>query len=133
MSWTCPKCERELVKPNQWHYCAKISVESLFEGVPMELELAFDQILAEVASWENVAVSTTPNCIVFGHRKTFLVIRPTRKFLELKFYTKEPLPEGSVTKTTSYPKKHENLIRVLRAGDVTANTFSLLRQSYEVF
>ncbi|MXV51513.1 hypothetical protein GS399_11075 [Pedobacter sp. HMF7647] len=132
MSWTFPKCERELAKPNQWHYCAKISVASLFDGVPMELELAFDQVLAEVASWEDVAVSTTPNCIVFGHRKTFLVIRPTKKFLEVKFYTKEPLHEGTVAKTNLRAGKLEHQVRLLRAGDVNSQLFSYFRKSYEL-
>ena len=87
MSWVCPKCERELLKENQTHYCARVSIDSLFKGKPDELVLVFDKILAEVADWQDVLVSTTPNCIVFVHRKTFLVIRPMQKVLDVKFYS----------------------------------------------
>src|ERR1700743_53559 len=95
MSWVCPNCDRELVKENQTHYCARVSVDSLFEGKSAELVLVFDKILAEVAGWEDVVVSTTPNCIVFLHRKTFLVIRPMQKVLDVKFY--------SLVQQTGYP------------------------------
>lgn len=82
--WICPKCERELKKENQWHNCVKVSIDSLFEGKPMELIVLFDKILAEVADWENVLVSTTQNCIVFVHRQTFLIIKPMKKELDFK-------------------------------------------------
>ncbi|NNU33152.1 hypothetical protein HK413_01320 [Mucilaginibacter sp. S1162] len=79
MSWTCPKCDRELPRPQQRHYCARVSVDSLFDGRPAELVLVFDKILAEVADWDGVLVGTTPNCIVFTRRWVFLVIRPMKK------------------------------------------------------
>jgi hypothetical protein len=49
MSWTCPKCERELPWPDYRHYCARVSLDSLFDGRPAEMILVFDKILAEVA------------------------------------------------------------------------------------
>ena len=32
MSWTCPKCDRELPWPEYRNYCARVSLDSLFEG-----------------------------------------------------------------------------------------------------
>lgn len=98
MSWACPKCERELPKPGQRHYCARVSLDSLFQGCPPELVLVFDKILAEVADWDGVLVGTTPNCIVFTRRLTFLVIRPMKKELDLKFYSKVSHPEKPYSK-----------------------------------
>jgi len=85
--WTCPKCERDLKNPNQWHNCVKVSIDSLFEGKSEELVLVFDKLLSEIIDWENIAVSATQNCIVFVHNQTFLIIRPMKKQLDLKFYT----------------------------------------------
>jgi len=87
MAWVCPKCGREFAKENQTHYCARVSVDSLFKGKPEDLVLAFDNLLAEVADWANVIGSTTPHCIVFVHHKTFLVICPMQKVLDVKFYS----------------------------------------------
>ena len=132
MSWTCPKCERELPKPEQRHYCARVSLDSLFAGKPDELILAFDKILAEVADWDDVLVGTTPNCIVFTRRLTFLVIRPMKKELDVKFYSTVAHPEKPVTKSTAWGKKFENHIRVSTLDDVRPGLFTYIRESYEM-
>jgi len=54
MSWTCPKCDGELPSKDYRHYCARVSLDSLFEGRSPELVLAFYKILAEVADWPKV-------------------------------------------------------------------------------
>jgi hypothetical protein len=88
MSWTCPKCERELPWTDFRHYYQRVSVDTLFEGRSDEIVLVFDKILAEVADWPKVLISTTPNCIVFYRRTNFLVIRPMKKWLDLNSITK---------------------------------------------
>jgi hypothetical protein len=131
MSWTCPKCERELKSANQWHYCARISLDSLFEGRPPELILVFDKILAEVAGWEDVLVSTSPNCIVFVHKQTFFVIRPMQKQLDLKFYSTTRLEGPAIFKSiSSRGGRYENNIRVSVLTDLNMQLFSLIRDSY---
>ncbi|TSJ34902.1 hypothetical protein FO440_24145 [Mucilaginibacter corticis] len=119
MSWTCPKCERELPWKDYRHYCARVSVDSLFEGRSSELVLAFDKLLAEVADWQKVLVSTTPNCIVFYRRWAFLIIRPMKKWLELKYYAKDT--DG---------KKQERKVKVFSVDEFPPNLFNDIRQSY---
>lgn len=132
MSWTCPKCERELPKAEQRHYCARVSLDSLFKGRPAELVLVFDKILAEVADWEDVLVGTTPNCIVFTRRLTFLVIRPMKKELDIKFYSKVPHPEKPVLKSVASGNKFENHIRIALLDDLRPALFTYLRESYQI-
>lgn len=132
MSWVCSKCERELSKPGQRHYCARVSLDSLFKGRPAELVLVFDKILAEVADWEGVLVGTTPNCIVFARRLTFLVIRPMKKELDLKFYSKIPHPEKPVLKSIAAGRKFENHIRISLLDDLRPALFTYFRESYQL-
>jgi len=132
MSWICPNCERELVKENQTHYCARVSVDSLFDGRPAEMVLAFDKLLAEVAGWEDVIVSTTPHCIVFVHRKTFLVIRPMQKVLDVKFYSLTAQSGHPVAKSTLYAGKYANNIRIKSADELTPQVFKFIHQSYKL-
>ncbi|MFD0749144.1 hypothetical protein ACFQZS_03260 [Mucilaginibacter calamicampi] len=47
MSWSCPKCERELPRKDYRHYCQRVDLDSLFQGRSRELVLAFDKIMAE--------------------------------------------------------------------------------------
>lgn len=132
MSWTCPHCERELPTSGQRHYCARVSLDSLFANRSPELVLVFDKILAEVADWEDVLVGTTPNCIVFTHRLTFLVIRPMRKELDIKFYSKVARPEKPVLKSVAVGNKFENHIRIATLDDLYPALFVYLRESYQL-
>lgn len=108
--WTCPKCECELKNPNQWHYCEKVNIETLFEGKNQELVFVFDYLLSEIIDWADTAVSATQNCIVFVHRQTFLIVRPMKKQLDLKFYSdyfNEMLP---ILKSIAYSGRFQNHI-----------------------
>lgn len=132
MSWTCPKCDRELPWPEYRHYCARVSLDSLFEGRPEELILVFDKILAEVAEWPKVLVGVTPNCIVFTRRVGFLIIRPMKKQLDIKFYSALAHPEKPVIKSIAAGKKFENHIRVASLEDLRPGLFQYIRESYEL-
>jgi len=130
MSWVCPKCERELLKENQTHYCARVSIDSLFKGKPDELILVFDKLLAEVAGWKDVIVSTTPNCIVFVHHKTFLVIRPMQKVLDVKFYSLIAQTGYPAINSILYKGKYANNIGVKSTDELTPQLFKFIYQSY---
>lgn len=119
MSWTCPKCERELPWKDYRHYCARVSVDRLFEGRSAELVLAFDKILAEVADWDKVLISTTPNCIVFYRRTAFLIIRPMKKWLEVKYYVKD-----------ASGKKKGKKVKIVSADEFPHEFFNQIRASY---
>jgi hypothetical protein len=130
MSWVCPKCERELAKENQTHYCARVSVDSLFKGRPAELVLVFDKLLAEVAGWTDVLVSTTPHCVVFVHHKTFLVIRPMQKVLDVKFYSLTAQTGHPGVSSIFYSGKYAHSIRPKTIDELTPQVFKLIYQSY---
>ena len=130
--WTCPKCERELKNPNQWHNCVKVSIDSLFEGKAAELVFVFDKLLSEIVEWENVAVSATQNCIVFVHNQTFLIIRPIKTALDLKFYSATQQEEEPIFKSIFYSGKFENHIRVSKLEDLTQGIYNYIKKSYKL-
>jgi membrane protease subunit (stomatin/prohibitin family) len=130
--WTCPKCERELKNANQWHNCVKVSIDSLFEGKAAELVFVFDKLLSEIINWENVAVSATQNCIVFVHNQTFLIIRPMKKELDVKFYSTTQLEEEPIIKSIFYSGKYQNHIRVSKLEDLTQTVYTYIKQSYQL-
>jgi hypothetical protein len=129
---TCPRCRRSLRSLNSWHNCVNVSIDSLFEGKDAELVLAFDKLLAEVADWQDVQVSTTQNCIVFLHRQTFLIIRPMSRMLDIKFYSAEAIQDGLVKKSIPYAGKYENHVRLSTSDEVTGKVFFYLRRSYDL-
>ncbi|TSD64105.1 hypothetical protein FFF34_016260 [Inquilinus sp. KBS0705] len=132
MSWTCPKCDRELKSETQRHYCAKVNLDDLFKGRSEELILLFDKLLAEVADWPDVLVGTTPNCIVFVHKLIFFVIRPMQKVLDLKFYSAEKIEQAPVTKSIAVGKRFQNNIRLSSVIELRPQLFKWIRESYEL-
>ena len=130
--YSCPKCERELKNPKQWHNCVKVSIDSLFNGKAGELILIFDKLLTEIIDWQNVAVSATQNCIVFVHHQTFLIIRPMKKQLDLKFYSAKEENNLLITKSNLYSGKYENHIRLGSTEELTPKVIVLIKQSYKL-
>lgn len=132
MAWVCPKCERELKSETQTHYCAKVNLDTLFEGKSAELVLTFDKLLLAVADWDDIAISNTPNCVVFVHNQTFLVIRPMKASLDVKFYS-TVAPSGIIlNKSYIYSGRYANHIRISRLEDITPGILRYIRDSYEL-
>jgi hypothetical protein len=109
-----------------------VSIDSLFDGKDGELILAFDKLLSEIVDWENVVVSATQNCVVFVHRQTFLIIRPLKKQLDIKFYTEKEQVDFPVLKSIFYSGKYENHIRISNASEISEGVFFLIKQSYKL-
>jgi hypothetical protein len=80
MSWICPKCERELKKLNQMHYCIKVSLDDLLKGQSEELVLAVDKLLAEIADWDGVTISCSKNYIVFVRQSNLLFNKADERY-----------------------------------------------------
>lgn len=130
--WTCPVCERDLLRENQWHICVKADLDSLFAGKPKELEFMFDKILTEVLDWEGVLVGNTKKAVMFVHRQTFLVIRPMSKFLDVQFYSKEEQPCPPFFKSTKVSKKFENHFRICHLEEVSPLLLKHIKNSYDL-
>jgi len=133
MTWICPKCERELKHKNVWHNCVKVDLNSLFEGKSKDLPFVFDKLLFEITDWKDVVISTTQNCIVFVHNKTFLIIRSVKKELDLKFYSKTEIESPLILKSILCSGKYENHIRVVSLEDRHPKILTFIRKSYDLF
>ena len=77
-------------------------------------------------------VGVTPNCIVFTRRVGFLIIRPMKKWLDIKFYSAVAHPEKPVVKSIAAGKKFANHIRVTTLDDIRPALFRYIRESYEL-
>jgi hypothetical protein len=128
----CPKCNRPLPRANAWHYCAEVDMDDLFKGKKEELILIFDKLLCELVNWPDTLVSATKNCIVFVRNKTFLVVRPMKTQLDLKFYLEEFTANYPVSKSVLWNSKYETHIRLKNVEELDALVFKYLRASYRI-
>lgn len=132
MPWKCSVCERTLKLPNQWHCCVKRELDEVFANKDPKLLFLFDQILSGVFDWEQVQVSATKNCIVFIAAQTFLVIKPMRHQLNIKFYLDREDRSGPVFKIGRYGRHFEHHVRVADMEDVDTRLMSYIRASYQL-
>lgn len=103
----------------------------LFIGRSDDLVLAFDSLLTLVAPWEPGTVGTAMNTIVFTNKKAWLIVRPMKKELDLKFYYSEPLEHDLLKKVKFAYGKYAHHIRIKHEREVTPDLLRLLKKGYE--
>lgn len=130
MPWRCPKCERVLRNQNAVHSCIKKDLDALFKNKNEKLLLLFEKILAGIYDWENVHISATEKCIVCLSHQTFLVIKPMKTQLNIKFYLDYENDEFPIYKVSKYGRNFEHHIRVSEFEDVNNQLMSFIRASY---
>ena len=130
--WVCPTYERTIRSASQWHNCVKIDMDSLFEGKHESVMHLFDKLLLTVTEWEDVSVSATQNCFVFVHRQTFLVVRPLKKHLNLKFYSQHEASGHFVTRSVPYAGKFEHHAVINSPEQLSPELFRSIHESYRL-
>ena len=128
----CQKCGRNLRSANAWHYCAKVNLEDLFSGKPAFVSDFFDALLLEIIDWEGVAFSATKNCIVFTATRSFLIVKPMQKALNLKFYLPYYSEIPPIFKCVEWSGKYETQIRITDFEDLTEGVFNLIKISHKI-
>ena len=131
MPVTCPKCDRRIASLKQWHYCVRVDIDTLFERKEDAVVQIFDQLVGTVGEWPDVAFSATKACVVFVSHKTFLIVRPMKKALDMHFSLPEQQEDECVYKCVKYGGKWVHYIRLHEEGDLTRDVLRLLRMAYD--
>ncbi len=129
--WTCPKCNRNFKINNQVHFCTNKDIGELFLNKPDELVIAFDTILNYINNWEPNSFGSSINTIVFTSKITWLVIKPTTKFLDIKFYSDEGLESDLIYKVVPYGRKMGYHLRISYENQLTPRFFDLLKIGFQ--
>lgn len=133
MSWQCPNCKRFLKNANQWHCCINQDIDNLFFNKKDSLVRVFDRILPFIVDLKEVDISATKNCIVFFKTQTFLVIKPMKNVLNIKFYLSEPMDIYPIIDVKQYGRQFEHHIRLAEVDEVDAVVFDFIRKSHDLF
>ena len=128
----CPNCKRVLRKANAWHYCKEVAIDDLFVDKTDEVVLAFDRIYQHFIDQEDIDISATKNCVVFLRNKTFLVVKPMKKWLEVKFYSTRVIDDDSLHKCEMQGKKYHCIIRFENEHQINQRLFEYFEDSYEI-
>lgn len=111
--------------------CTTKDIGELFLGKPDEMVLAFDTIATRVLSWDPSHMGASIHTIVFTNKKAWLIIKPMKKELDIKFYHAEKLDSDLIMKSTLYRNKYAHHIRVSAEYEISNEFFELLRVGYD--
>lgn len=129
--WTCPKCNRQFKIRNQSHTCVKKDIGELFLDKPDELVLAYDTLYQMVIPWLPNSVGATTKAIVFTSKKAWLIVKPMKQELDLKFYYHEPIQSDLIKRRGMMGRKHAHHIRVNHEDQVNGELLQLLKIGHD--
>ncbi|MEM6525414.1 MAG: DUF5655 domain-containing protein [Bacteroidota bacterium] len=125
--WTCPKCNRKFKSSNQHHICTTKDTGELFLDKSDELVVTFDSIMTAVLEWQPNYMGASTKSVVFTNKKAWLIIRPMKKELDVKFYNFERVDSELIKKYAKYPNKYAHHIRVASENEITSGFIDLLK------
>lgn len=128
--WTCPRCNRKFKSTNQSHVCTTKDIGELFIDKPDELVLAFDRIMTTVMRWEPNYMGPSKNAVVFTNKKAWLIVKPMKNVLDLKFYYHEKIESDLVNRYSKYANKFAHHLRIASENEVTPALLDLLNIGY---
>ena len=99
MSWTCPDCKRTFRTTNQWHSCARLSIDHHFQGKSERLRQLFDLLLAKMKPWGAMEMIVVQTSIHLRTRANFLDISVKKNRLDLSFYLDHEVDAFPVVKS----------------------------------
>ncbi len=111
--------------------CSTKDIGELFEGRPDTLVLAFDAILQATIDWQPNTIGASIHSVVMTSKKAWLIIKPMKKCLDVKFYYDELLTSHRVHKTTKYPNKWAHHLRIHHEDEVDQEIIELLQTGYK--
>lgn len=129
--WQCTKCKRIFEKTNQSHICVVKDVGELFIDKPDEMVLAWDAITQQVMTWQPNVYSASTKSIVYTSKKAWLIIKPMKYELDVKFYHHDKLISERIKKHQKYPNKYAHHLRIANEYQVDQEFIELLKKGYK--
>jgi len=111
--------------------CATIDIGELFIDKPDRLVLMYDAIRQVVMQWQPNYVGPSTKSIVFTNEKAWLIIRPMKKQLDLRFYLQDRYDHPRIQKHQKYSNKCAHHIRITDKYQIDEELFALLRMGYD--
>ena len=110
--------------------CTQKDIGELFLEKPDELVLAYDDIIQHIQHWKPFSQGASVHSIIVTSKKAWLIIKPMKKELDVKFYTDQPIASDRIKKITEYRNKFAHHIRISDPMQVDQEVFALLRDGF---
>jgi hypothetical protein len=109
------------------HTCSQTEIGELFKNKSDELVLAFDAIINLTEPWKPNTSGAAKHSIVFHSKRAWLIVKPMKSELDLKFYLDTELESEVFRKVTDFFGKYAHHIRIKNEQDLNKEVVDLLR------
>jgi hypothetical protein len=110
--------------------CSKKDIGELFIGKPDSLVLAYDDIIQHISTWKPFSAGASVHSIIVTSKKAWLIIKPMKKELDVKFYTDRLIESERIHKVTEYRNKFAIHLRVHDSFQLDQEFFRLLKEGF---
>lgn len=111
--------------------CTNRDIGELFLGKPDELVLAYDEIEQVISQWKPFSAGASVHSIVIASEKAWLIIKPMKAELDVKFYHDTIIDSPALKRVVNYGAKAAHHLRVKSPENLTDEVFRLLRMGFE--
>ena len=110
--------------------CTTMDIGTLFIDKPDEIVLAFDTYSQVIMAWQPNYMGPSTKSIIFTNKKAWLIVKPMKKELDLKFYLSEKKEHSLIRKHQKYPNKYAHHIRIQHEQEITTKLVELLKKGF---
>jgi len=135
MSWSCPVCNKKFAKDNQSHICENIDPELLFSGKDEDVYMLYMMLIEKICEKLETNVTATKNAIVLyaSSHRSFFVMAPKRKFLEVWFSLDYKLDDPAVAKVIQASKaKFVHFVKIKEPQQINRKLLSYIAKAYKL-
>ena len=131
--WTCPKCGNKFVNKNQYHSCARYTVDELFSNKPDNVRELFDRLREIIEACGPVTVLPYRDMVGFMVRVRFVAAVPKTRWLDVGMWLQRRVDDSRFHKIeTLSPNTHTHVLRITVVEQLDAQVAEWVREAYEV-
>ncbi|GIF73221.1 DUF5655 domain-containing protein [Asanoa siamensis] len=131
--WTCPSCEREFGRSNQWHVCVPAgTVDETFAPHRPEWRLIFDAILAHVEDLGPVHTDAVRIGVFLKTERTLAEVRPRARAVDLMLVLPHAIDSDRIRRTMrTSADLTTSVVALTNAGQVDDQVRAWLTEAYD--
>jgi len=130
--WTCPKCQREFEKPNQWHSCGDFSIDKLFLGKTEGTIMLFHHLMEMIDNLGDVNFEPVQTAIrVSRQKKLFAMVRILKNSINMEIVLKRKVEDFLILKAVKINKTdYAHFLKFYDQKDITNEIMSWIKEAY---
>lgn len=133
--WTCPVCNREFTRNNQYHSCNEKTLQEFIKGKSIHSIELLEHFINEYKKIGNISVHATKSMIsISGKKGVAYIIQLGRNFIDIVFPFKQAFNDNlCFVKIKQVPgsNQYNHHFRMCFAEDINDEVISFMRKALE--